>query len=227
MRWERLLFMHWPLEPATLARALPAGLEPDTFDGSAWLGVVPFVMAGVRLRAGPSLPWLSRFCELNVRTYVTVDGKPGVYFFSLDCERAPAVGMARRLWSLPYLHARMCARGDGHGGTHYFSTRTDRRGPYATFGAHYRPVGDAAMSTPGTIEAFLTERYCLYTVDAQGNVHRGEIHHRPWSLQPARCNIGSLDMTRLPGVALPELPPLLHYAEELDVVAWLPMPCQN
>jgi len=236
MRWERLLFCHWRIDVGALRPHVPEGLAIDEFDGRAWIGVVPFVMSGVRARGLPALPGLRRFPELNVRTYVTpraepADGhpKPGVWFFSLDAAHALAVETARLTFGLPYLRARMsCVEGDD-GTIAYRSERLDRRGPQpGSYEVAYRPTGPvAAPAQPGTIEHFLTERYCLYA-QYRRRLVRGDIHHRPWPLQPA--TIGTrrnalLDAADFAGAIEgdPADPPLVHYAHTLDVVAWPPV----
>src|SRR6267378_5798420 len=157
--WHDLLFAHWPVDAALLRPLVPPQLQIDTFGGQAWLAVVPFRMTGVRLRGTPPLPWLSRFPELNVRTYVTYGGKPGVYFFSLDADNAPAVWAARTFYHLPYFQAAMTVQGRADG--IYHSSRRHSRA--AEFGGHYRPVSEVRLSAKGSIEHWLTERYCLYT----------------------------------------------------------------
>ena len=223
--WHRLLFAHWPLPPAALAGIVPSALPLDTFGGQAWLGVVPFWLSGLRLRGLPPLPGLSAFPELNVRTYVTLDGKPGVYFLSLDAGNPLAVA-GGRLLRLPYCFAAMAVRpGAGGGWVHYASRRlvpTPLRPPDAVLRARYRPVGPPAPAPPGTLEAWLTERYCLYTVDRRGGVARLEIHHPPWPLQPAEGELAVNTMAAPLGLSLPDRPPLLHYAHRQDMVGWLP-----
>jgi uncharacterized protein YqjF (DUF2071 family) len=217
--WHDLLFAHWPLPVATLRSVVPSALTIDTFDGRAWLAVVPFHMTGVRPRGIPPLPGLSAFPELNVRTYVTVNGKPGVYFFSLDAGNRLAVEGARRLYCLPYFQARMEVAGDG-GGVRYRSRRVDRRGAPAELRGHYGPVGEVFRARPGSLEAFLTERYCLYTIGPRGATLRVEIHHAPWPLQPAEAAFEVDTMTAGLGITRPAASPLLHFARRLDVVVW-------
>lgn len=219
MNWHDLLFAHWPITANEMQRVIPAGLELDTFEGAAWLGVVPFRMSGVRPRGGPVLPWFSAFPELNVRTYVTAGGKPGVYFFSLDAANPVAVALARRWYHLPYFRAEMSCR-DSTGWVEYSSRRTHRGAPAAEFHARYRPAGETFEARRGTIEYFLTERYCLYTVNGAGKVCRAEIHHAPWPLQPAEAEITANTMAQTQGLRLPDTPPLLHFAKRLDVAAW-------
>lgn len=221
MRWEDLLFMHWPLKEDVLRPLIPPSLTLDTFDGSAWLGVVPFGMSGVRPRFVPEVSRLSTFPELNVRTYVSEDGKPGIWFFSLDAHNQVAVRLARATFSLPYYNARMSSRVSGEE-VRYESVRTHRGAPGARFAGLYRPVGDTFNPRPGTLEHFLTERYCLYSASGRGNVYRGDIHHHPWPLRGAEIEIESLAMTEQIGVALPGTEPLVHFSGRLDVLAWPP-----
>jgi uncharacterized protein YqjF (DUF2071 family) len=220
MTWHDLLFMHWPVPVAQLRPLIPPRLEIDTYEGQAWIGVVPFDMTGVRPRFVPALPYLSRTAELNVRTYVTAGGKPGVWFFSLDAANPLAVRAARRGFHLPYFDARMSVRRE-RGRVEYASTRTHRDAPPAEFAAAYWPTGPVRPSTSGTLDAWFTERYCLYAADKHFNVWRGEIHHATWPLQPVAVEVRVNTMTRPLGIELSDVPPLLHFARRLDVVAWL------
>jgi uncharacterized protein len=221
MRWHDLLFMHWPVPSHTLRAVIPPSLAIDTFDGMAWIGVVPFRMTGVRPRALPPLPWLSAFPELNVRTYVTTAGKPGVWFFSLDAANRIAVRMARWLFHLTYYDARM-ASGPSGGQVHYTSKRTHRGAPSAAFQGRYCPIGSVSYASSGSLDHWLTERYCLYAADRHGQVWRGDIHHARWPLQPAEAEVSVNTMTHQIGLALPDTPPLLHFARRQDVVGWTP-----
>lgn len=219
--WHDLLFAHWPVPPDMLRPLIPASLPLDTFDGAAWVGVVPFRMSGVRPRSIPSVPWLSSFAELNLRTYVKgSDGdKPGVWFFCLEAANPVAVEIARRVFRLPYFNARMKVQRDG-AGIMYRSRRIDRRGRPAEFHASYSPVGPVMLARPGSIEHWLTERYCLYTTNRQGRAYRGEIHHAQWPLQPAVATIERNTLPDAHEIRLPDQPPLLHFARRLDVVVW-------
>jgi uncharacterized protein len=223
--WHDLLFAHWPIDPAPM-RALmrpyiPAALQIDTFDGQAWIAVVPFRMSGVRLRATPALPWLSAFPELNVRTYVVADRKPGVWFFSLDARNPAAVAIARAWFHLPYFRARMkCEDRDGR--IHYSSERTHHGASPGALRVSYRPAAEIFEAKPGTLEHFLTERYCLYSTNPRGRLYRGEIHHQPWQLQIAEAQFQQNSMTEAAGIALPSHNPLLHFARRQDVVVWHP-----
>jgi len=217
--WIELLFAHWPLPPDVVRSLIPTSLALDAYDGRAWLGIAPFRMVDVHPRFAPSVPWLSAFPELNVRTYVTVGGKPGVVFFSLDAGNPVAVTLARALFYLPYFNARFAIKRSGDT-VAYTSRRTDRRGKSADLVASYRTVGPVVRSQPGSLEAFLTERYCLYSVSPRGAIYRGEIHHERWPLQPAEAEIERNTMAEAAGITLPDVPPLLHYAERLEVLIW-------
>jgi uncharacterized protein YqjF (DUF2071 family) len=220
--WSNLLFAHWPVRPGALRPLLPAGLTLQLFDGEAWLGITPFVLTGLRPRALPALPGVSRFPEINVRTYVTAGGKPGVFFFSLDAGSALAVAGARAAYSLPYFRARFTVRAGAAGSIVYSSRRVHRGAPRVEFAAEYRPTGGATPPAVGTLAHWLTERYCLYAVDRRGGLHRAEIHHPPWPLQPAAAEISRNTMTEGLGFDLPDVPPLLHFSKRLDVHVWPP-----
>jgi uncharacterized protein YqjF (DUF2071 family) len=222
MCWRDLLFMHWPLPPRLVAALVPPSLEVDTFDGSAWIGVVPFRMTDIGLRDMPRLPWVSAFDELNVRTYVKHAGKSGVWFFSLDAASRLAVEAARAGFHLPYFYASMQVE-ERDGTIHYATSRNDRRGNPALFRARYRPTADPFRARAGTIDHWLTERYCFFVAGARGRVSRTDVHHRPWPLQPAEADVDTNTMAQASSLALPAATPLLHFAKELDVVGWNPV----
>jgi uncharacterized protein len=217
-KWHDLLFMHWRVDPQQIRHLIPSGLDIDTFDGSAWVGVVPFRMSGVRFRRTPPLPSASAFPELNVRTYTTRDGKPGVWFFSLDAASALAVWAARRWFHLPYFRAQFALSWAG-GVLDYRSRRTHRGAPAAGLRVSYKPAGEVFHSQPGSIEYFLTERYCLYAFDGR-RIFRGEIDHRPWPLQPAEAQVKLNTMAAASALALPNQAPLLHFARGQKVRIW-------
>jgi uncharacterized protein len=219
-KWHDLLFAHWPVTVEVLRPHVPARLEIDTFDGQAWLAVVPFRMSGVRVRGTPALPLLSAFPELNVRTYVNFGGKPGVWFFSRDAGNALTVEIARSWFHLPYFRARMrCA--ERNGWIEYASQRAHSGAAAAALHGRYRAMGPEFYSRPDTLEHFLTERYCLYAIDGQGGLLRGEIHHPPWSLQRAEAEFERNTMAESVGIKL-ESPSLLHFSRRQDVVVWPP-----
>ena len=221
-RWYKLLFAHWRVPVGQLQALLPAGLEADVFDGSAWIGVVPFSMDQVQTRvlgqAALVVPTVSGFDELNLRTYVRSrrTGKAGVFFYSLDCTSLLAVLGARTLFHLPYYPARMQVARQG-----LLTRYSSRRWPGGPrFAATYEPTGDVLNAAqPDSLEHFLTERYCLFT-PAFGSLLVGEIHHLPWPLQPARADIALNEIPQAHGFGVLTEPPVLHYAEELYVNLW-------
>ena len=217
--WNDLLFAHWPVDPDALSRLMPGALEPETFDGQAWIAVVPFWMSGVRLHHLPEVPGLSTFAELNVRTYVNIDDKPGVFFFSLDAANRVAVETARRWFHLPYLNARMNVQREDDT-IHYSSRRVDRRGAPAELIGWYRPVGPVFRSEPGTLVHWLTERYCLYAVDDREQVYRADIIHDPWPLQAAEAEFTAQTMLSCHHIVPIDQPPLLHFTKKIDMAGW-------
>jgi uncharacterized protein YqjF (DUF2071 family) len=214
--WCDLLFAHWRVPADQLRRVMPPSLPLHLYDdGSGWLGITPFVVKGLRPRGTPPPPWLSHFPELNVRTYVEIDGRPGIYFFSLDAGRRAAVIAARRLYRLPYFHARMRADRVG-AGIEYESERIDRSGPPARFRGSYAAAGG---HTDDRLARWLTERYCAYIVDKHGRPRRIDIHHPPWPLQPAEGELEAQAMADQIGVRL-EGEPLLHFSARQDTLIW-------
>jgi uncharacterized protein YqjF (DUF2071 family) len=213
--WNDLLFAHWPLPAEVLAPKIPPPLELDLFEGKAWLAVTPFHMTGIRGRGLPPIPGTSAFPELNVRTYVRFEDKPGVYFFSLDAANRPAVWGARAGFRLPYFFADMDVRLNGSR-VRYHSRRHNGK---AELKARYGPTSDVRGREKGTLEHFLTERYCLYTADRE-RLWRAEIHHVPWPLQDASAEFEINTMAAAAGIEASGDPMLLHFAKRLDVLVW-------
>jgi uncharacterized protein YqjF (DUF2071 family) len=221
-RWSDLLFAHWPVSVEALRPLVPESLPIDTFDGQAWISIASFYLSYLRPHGLPGLPWISEFPELNVRTYTSLSGKAGVYFFSLDAGSVIAVEAARTFYHLPYMRARMRTRRDDSGVVSYVTERTDKRGEPAQFRARYRPTGPVQWAAAGTLDHWLTERYCLYAVDSSERVHRAEIHHRPWPLQPVDVNIDVNTMIDAVGLSVSGPPQQLAFAGSIDVVVWWP-----
>jgi uncharacterized protein YqjF (DUF2071 family) len=217
--WCDLLFAHWRVPAAVLRPHVPPALTLQEFDGSAWLGVVPFRIEGATARHVPAVPVLSDFPELNVRTYVDHDGRPGVWFFSLDTTRTLAVLGARAFFHLPYYRASMQVD-PVDGGFRYRSNREER--PPADLFMSYAPTGAAFEARPGTLDHFLTERYCLYATSSDGSLFITEIHHVPWPLQPAEARIETNTMGTQVGLALDGAPATLHFTRRQEVVIWNP-----
>ena len=212
--WRDLLFAHWRVPASELRGLVPRALNVDELDGSSWVGVVPFRMTGVMRRPLPDIPGLSAFPELNVRLYVELGGRPGVWFLSLDAANALAVWAARRFFHLPYFHARM-SLAEQQGQIAYASHR-----PGATLAATYAPIGEPYRSAKGSLEHWLTERYCLYAQSPDGALWRNDIHHPPWPLQAARADFRENTMLKVHGLSPGGPPELLHFARRLDVIVW-------
>ncbi len=199
---------------------MPAPLAVDRHSGSAWIAIVPFRMTAIRPVGLPAIPLLSETLELNVRTYATVGGVPGVYFFSLDAASRLAVRIARRFFHLPYFDSAMSCKETGEA----FHYRSARRTQKADCEVIYRPTGPARASESGSLAYFLTERYALYTTDSRGTLLRGRIHHEPWPLQPADAQFLTNTMTAPLGLTLSGQP-LLHFSRELQVSILDLSPC--
>lgn len=221
MRWNDLAFLHWNVPVSAVRHRIPDVLELDTFRDMVWVAITPFRMAAVRPVGLPPVPFASDFPELNVRTYVRHGGRAGVFFFSLDAGSVLAVRAARATTGLPYYHARMnCTRVREE--VRYRSARRKRGELAAEFVARYRPTGPVFRSAEGSLEHFLTERYCLFVMRGATLV-RLDIEHEPWPLQPAMVEIQRNTMDEANGIALPAAPPHVLYSARLDVVARLPV----
>jgi len=214
-RWSDLLFLHWKIDPRVIQATLPKGLFVDTYAGAAYLGLVPFFMQRIRPAWLPPLPWLSWFLELNVRTYVhDIDGRPGVWFYSLDCDQPLAVAIARRCFHLPYFHARMAAS-HRDGTVHYDCQRRSE----AASGARYAwtPGRDAAQAEPGSLAFFLVERYLLFAADGAGRLFTGRVHHAPYRLHTPEVTEFSTVPARQAGFDLVGEPASVLGAQAVDV----------
>jgi hypothetical protein len=215
-RWNDLLFAHWPVASELMAGLLPEGLLADTFQGSAWLGVVPFWLDRIKIRGVPPVPGVRSFPDLNLRTYVRDEytGTRGIYCFSLDASNLLAVGLARAFYNLPYYWAER-----------EFSFYSRRRfsGRPVIFNARYRGLGPTHKSAEyrsGTLEHFLTERHCLFTCNRAGQPIRSNIHHVAWPLEDAEAEIEQNDLPAAIGLTLPSQEPVLHYSRRLAIYIW-------
>jgi uncharacterized protein YqjF (DUF2071 family) len=216
--WSNLLFAHWPVNPEILRPYIPAQLQLDTFDGTAWLGVVPFRLSTLRFRGIPEIGPTSNFNEINLRTYVTYSGKPGILFLSMDADNALAVAAARPTFRLPYTLADMSFEDTSRG----YTFRSVRRGnidPPAVFKATYHPTGKKIAAEPGSLDRWLTERYCYYTATPT-RVYRCEIFHLPWPLQPANATIETNTLAEALGIKVEQTAPLLHYSHKITALIW-------
>jgi uncharacterized protein YqjF (DUF2071 family) len=220
-QWSELLFLHWPVPAALLQPYLPPRLQIDTHDGMAWLGVVPFQMSKVRTRLTPEVPGTNAFLELNVRTYVHLDGVPGVWFFSLDATSALAVWVARTFFHLPYLRATMRLDTPGPDLRQFAAERTHGGAPPATFRATWKLGAPLPSAEPGSLAFFLTERYCLYTSNkAQTKLYRGRVAHAPWPLRTAQVLHYESNLVEGHGLPTPEGAPVVYAGGPVSVELW-------
>ena len=219
--WCDLLFAHWPIAASALRPLVPRELEVQELDGTSWVGVVPFHMQGVMRRPLPDLPWISAFPELNLRLYVEHGGKPGVWFLSLDATNPLAVWAARRFFHLPYFRADIRIENRAEHIDYRSVRRAQPRG--LAFRASYRPTSPPYEAERGSLEHWLTERYCLYARSAHGRLFRAEVHHHPWPLQRAEAEIASNELLTPHGLRVSGPPALLHFSRRLDVVVWSPV----
>ena len=219
--WDDLLFLHWPLDPQQLRPLLPDSIDLDIFGGCAWLGVIPFNLSHIRLRGLPTLPFLSHFPEINIRTYVRRDDKPGIWFFNLDANHVILSTVARWWFRLPYRHSQVSMK--HHDGWLEYSCRKSQIGKVPIeFRARYRPIGPVSPAAIGTLTHWLIERYCLYTTNRAVDLYRAEITHMPWPLQPAEVQIERNTLALASGVHLPSVAPLAHYSRSITSLIWSP-----
>ena len=220
-KWESLLFTHWRLPADTLRTRIPSSLTLDTYRGDAWLTITPFLLTGLHARGLPPIPLLSEFPEVNLRTYVTRDGKPGVWFFSLDAGSIAAVTAARAFYRLPYFHADMRVERGADGWVAYSSVRRPASPRMAGLKVRYRPSGASAAAEPGSLDHWLAERYCLYAGNER-TLLRAEIDHAPWSLQPAEIELETNTLAAAAGFRISSTPDRCASALPQDVVIWWP-----
>lgn len=217
--WSNLLFLHWPIPPETLRPHIPSSLQIDTFDRSAWLGVVVFVMEGIYPRGLSSVSLTPKFSEVNVRTYVQCDGKPGVYFMSLDVDDWASYTIAKRWYRLSYHPAQISIQKEGQT-FHYESIRKGKTNTPITCKGTYTPLSDVYFPEKGTLDHWLTERYCLYSTDNKANIYCGEIHHRPWPLQKAETEICMNTLFSPFNFDLTGIKPISHFSKGIDTLIW-------
>ena len=215
--WSNLLFAHYPISYDVLRKLVPKELPLDSYNGTYWIGVVPFQMSGVRFRGLPPVPGTDCFPELNIRTYVTLDGKPGIYFFSLEAANLPAVKGARTFFHLPYWHANMKLV-EKDGAVAFESIR--KKNTDVKLACSYRPTSAPFHAEKGSLEEWMVERYCLYTLNRSGVPVRCEILHEPWTLQRAEANFYEHTILSAQGIDLNLAEPLLHFAKKIEVRAW-------
>lgn len=215
--WNDLLFAHYPVKLEVLQRLMPDVLPLDSFNGMGWIGVVPFHITDIRLRGLPPIPGTDRFPELNVRTYVTLDGKPGVYFFSLDAANWLAVRMAKLFYHLPYMDANMMVKHNGS----IIDYESRRKGVKdAQLLCSYRPISEPFHAVKGSFEEWMAERYCLYTLNNKGVPLRCDILHHPWLLQHAEAEFSQNTMLSNQVIRIENNQPILHFSKKIEVRIW-------
>jgi uncharacterized protein YqjF (DUF2071 family) len=230
-RWNNLLFAHWPVPASSLAPLLPEGLQLDTFQGSAWLGIMPFRMDRVKVRGLPPIPGARSFPDLSLRTYVREErtGTPGVVCLSLDASNLLAVAVGRAFYRLPYHWAQMRLEQRTEREFAFYSRRRFA-GRTVVFKALYRGLGPSrklAECRPGTLEYFLIERYCLFSTNQAGQLIRANLHHSSWPLEEAEAHIEQNNLAEVLGLRLPEQEPVLHYSRQLAVYVWPAEPVRS
>ena len=223
-RWNNLLFAHWPVPASSLALLMPEGLQVDTFQGTAWLGIMPFWMDRIKVRGLPPIPGARSFPDLSLRTYVREErtGTQGVVCLSLDASNLLAVAAGRAFYRLPYHWAEMHLEQRTEREFAFYSRRRFA-GRQVIFKALYRGLGPSrklAESRPGTLENFLIERYCLFSTNRDGQPIRANLHHSSWPLEEAEAEIDQNTLAEVIGLRLPEQEPVLHYARQLAVYVW-------
>lgn len=215
--WAELAFLHHRANYALLSKRIPKGLQLERFDGDAWISIVPFRMFDVAPRLWPSVPPMRSFPELNVRTYVTDGEKPGVWFFSLDADCMPIVLGGRMLYGLPYYRSRMSIEPTGTG----YRYRSSRRSCDVCFEADYTGAGDTFIASPGSMDHWLAERYCLYS-ERRGRLMRVNVHHPPWPLQRAHVEVRRNDLFRAASLEVRDTAPVCHFSTGVAVVSYNP-----
>ncbi|MBT5927834.1 MAG: DUF2071 domain-containing protein [Verrucomicrobia bacterium] len=221
--WLDLAFLHYPVSIEEIKQLLPERITIDTFGGKAWIGLVPFRMSGVMKRPFPNIPFFSSFLELNLRTYVVVDGKPGVWFFSLDTNSYPFVIGGRGIYNLPYHFAKCSIRKKDD----WFEFKSHRKEKDFNFQASYRSVGTEFYAKQNSFEHWSTERYCLYSSTRKGTLHRVEVHHEQWPLQRAEVNISTNDIIRSTGISVIDENPICHFSRGVNVISYGKERCQD
>jgi uncharacterized protein YqjF (DUF2071 family) len=222
--WNNLLFAHWPVPASSLAPLVPEGLQVDTFQGSAWLGIMPFWMDRIKFHGLPPIPGARSFPDLSLRTYVREErtGTQGVVCLSLDASNLLAVAAGRAFYRLPYHWAEMHMAQRTEREFSFFSRRRFA-GRSVVFKARYRGLGPSrklAENRPGTLESFLIERYCLFSTNRDGQPIRATLHHSSWPLEEAQAEIEQNNLAEVLGLQLPDQEPVLHYSRQLAVYVW-------
>jgi uncharacterized protein YqjF (DUF2071 family) len=221
MTWRDLLFASWRIPVEALRSKVPPELELDTFDGSAWVTLVPMGVTDMHWRGIPPIPGMEGFRELNLRTYIKRNDRPGIYFLSIECPAAFSDWIARHFFGVPYFEAQIAAFSDG-ATFHFASERTAKNQPPAALFSTFRPATESFPPAPGSLASFLVERYCLYFVHG-GEVYRGDIHHGEWKLHNAEAELDVNTITKAAGVELAAKPDHTVFVAQTDTLIWPPV----
>lgn len=217
--WRNLLFLHWPVPLEKLRPHIPSSLQIDTFHGSAWLGLILFVIEGIYPLGISKFSLTPKFPEINVRTYVKYNEKPGIYFMSIDVENWASLKIAKNWYHLPYHSAKISFGKQGQ--TFYcHSIRKENGNTPVSFKGQYGPISEVYYPKEGTLDHWFTERYCLYSSNNGVNIYCGEIHHRPWPLQKAEIEVDKNTLFTSYQFDLSEIKPLAHFSTGVDSLMW-------
>ncbi|MBS4188956.1 DUF2071 domain-containing protein [Bacillus sp. FJAT-49705] len=217
--WRNLLFVHWPISPETIREHIHPSLQIDTFNGVAWLGIVVFELEGIYPRGFPPISILPPFPEINVRTYVQYNGKPGVYFLSLDVSDWASYTLAKRWFHLPYHSANISIKQKDLS-FHFESIRKKSKIYPILCKGTFSPLPEVYFPKEGTLDHWLTERYCLFSTNNKGRIFCGEIHHRPWPLQKANSEIYKNNLFSPFKIDLSGVQPISHFSKGVDSLIW-------
>lgn len=220
-RWDDVLFLHWPVQPELLRPLLPKGVELDLFEGNAWIGFVFFEVNGLRPRLIPPIPFVNTFPELNVRTYIRRNGKPGVYFLSMDATNKIAIKMARATYSLPYLYADISLKRSATS-VSLSSIRKERDFPRESLQVKYKPTGENIPNEEGSLTHWLVERYCLWSVIGD-ELCRTDIHHPKWVVEAVEVELATNTMAQFLPREIFSIPPIAHYSLSKTALFWPPV----
>ena len=217
--WKNVLFAHFPISPERLRPHIPSTLEIDTYQDSAWLGVIIFVIEGIYFRGLSPISVVFKFPEVNLRTYVQHGGKRGVFFLSLDVGNWASLAISKGWYHLPYCSAEISYRKEGDT-FHCHSLRKGKSDNPITFTGSFTPDLEVYFPEDGTIDHWLTERYCLYSQDNRGNLYCGDIHHKPWPLQKAEAIISTNTLPTPFGIDISKPEPTFYFSEGVDTLFW-------
>lgn len=217
--WKNVLFLHWPIPLEKLRPHIPTSLQIDTYKGTAWLGIILFVLEGIYPFGLSSISLTPKFPEINVRTYVTYNGKPGIYFLSIDVDNWASLKIAKHWYHLPYHSAHISFQKEGES-FHCHSVRRENRNDPLSFHCKYASVSDVYAPKEGTLDHWLTERYCFYSSNNGVSIYCGEIHHQPWPLQKAKIELVNHTLFTPFHFDLPEEKPVIHFSPGVDSLMW-------